>query len=208
MEEYFSITFCLQFGSIISSSHRSKYAIRFQWDSHKPLNYRDYWNPWSKEIPWITLAQHPLVYYIDDLLSEQCIDSDDQNCSSLIEDQYFTEEYLQQIRRRFSIETFHDKLLEILNSFQVQSALNYPRLSSYRLILPSNLINDDESQQSMLNMVLEDAIRRNVLIEMYHPSDQSLTIIHYACIMCDNYFNIPAMLFNRINLGYYRLRLF
>lgn len=141
-------------------------------------------------------------------MSDEYINHDVSNGSSFIEDQYFTEEYLQLIRRRFSIETFHDKLMEILNSFQVQPVLNYPRLTTISGLVLSSNPNDDESQPLMLNTALEDAVRRNVLIEMYHSSNQSLTIIHYACIMCDNYFNIPSMLFNRINLGYYRLRLF
>lgn len=98
--------------------------------------------------------------------------------------------------------------MEILNSFQVQPVLNYPRLITISGLVLSSNSNDDESQPLMLNTALEDAVRRNVLFEMYHSSNQSLTIIHYACIMCDNYFNIPSMLFNRINLGYYRLRLF
>lgn len=190
-----------------SFNHRFKYAIRFQWNSQKPLNYRDYWNPWSKEIPWITLTQHPLALYINDLLNDN---GDDNNSGSgvFIDDQYFNREYLEQIRRRFSIETFHDKLFEILNSFQTVP-LQVPQLDIFtNLRVHRDKNNNDQEQLSPgQNMALDEAVASNVLLEVHHLN-QSVTIVLYATILCENYFNLPAKLFNATNAGFYRLRLF
>lgn len=169
------------------------------------MNYRDYWNPWSKEIPWITLTQHPLALYINDLLN----DNNDNKSSSgvFIDDQYFNREYLEQIRRRFSIETFHDKLFEILNSFQTVP-LQVPQLDIFTNLRVSKVNHSDQEHLSSIqNMTLDEAVANNVLREICHPN-RSVTIVHYSAILCENYFNLPAMLFNATNSGFYRLRLF
>lgn len=176
----------------LSFGHRSKYGIRFGWDSQKPLNQFDYWNPWSAEIPWITLSSHPLDFYIEDLLQDA---AGAEGC--LIDDSYYTMDYLVQIRRRYSLQVFHDKLMEILNSFQ-PIPWRIPKLYS-------NETDDSGRRVDLLGELI--ASSPSTLLELKHP-DGNVTVVHYASIVCENYFNLPAMLFNRSNLGYYRLKLF
>ncbi|KAH9394810.1 tumor protein [Tyrophagus putrescentiae] len=217
--------------SFNSISHRYQLAMRFGWDSTKPLNTWSQWNPWSRDIPWITLTSHPLKAAIDELL---------ETSRTELDDTYFSLDYLLQIRRRYSIEMFHDKLFEILNSFQassfrrnveIPSMVNYyypnmypnsPRPSSRATTasgghhatgpMSVSAISGMYSPPPMLQQ--HQLMRSNIygqlssnIIELYHP-DHNMTIVHYAPIICENYFNLPAAIFNRTRLGYYRLRLF
>ena len=137
---------------------------------------------------------------------------------SELDDTYFTLDYLSQIRRRFSIEMFHDKIFEVLNSFQQSRRMEIPSLVNpypTMAIDPSALSDSiygphasysNQQQQQQQPMLSYAQISANI-VEIYHP-DHNVTIVHYAPIICENYFNLPAAIFNRSRLGYYRLRLF
>lgn len=140
----------------------------------------DKWNPWSKEIPWLTFISHPIRDYIEQLLHEAS-----QSMVPLDEDSYYNLDYLRQIQPRYSIEIFHNRLLEIVNSFQ-RRQLPIPRL---------------------LGTGHSSSVPRNMLIELAHRDD-NFTVVHYAPIICENYFNLSAIIFNQTRSGYYRLRLF
>ncbi|KAJ6220771.1 hypothetical protein RDWZM_006583 [Blomia tropicalis] len=101
------------------------------------------------------------------------------------------------IRRRYSIEMFHDKLFEVLNSFQQCRQREIPNL-----MMDMNRCNSPYTSPPPLNVPYSSTI-----IELYHP-DNNITIVHYAPIYCENYFNLAAAIFNHSRLGYYRLRLF
>lgn len=213
--------------------------MRFGWDSTKPLNTWSQWNPFSKDIPWITLTSHPLKAAIDELL---------ETSRTELDDTYFSLDYLLQIRRRYSIETFHDKLFDILNSFQASSFrrnvvfpsmvnfyqgintngmpqcnLNASRPSSRAMSAlsgpmsvsaisgmysPPPLLHQHQlmHQNSHYGVYGQQNLSSNI-IELYHP-DNNMTIVHYAPILMQNFFNLPAAIFNHTRLGYYRLRLF
>lgn len=174
--------------SFNSISHRYQMGIRFGWDCHKAVNRWQQWNPWSRDIPYITIISHPLKSCIDDLL---------ETTRSELDDTYFTLDYLVQIRRRYSIEMFHDKLFEVLNSFQQCRQREIPNL-----MMDMNRCNSPYTSPPPLNVPYSSTI-----IELYHP-DNNITIVHYAPIYCENYFNLAAAIFNHSRLGYYRLRLF
>lgn len=211
--------------------------MRFGWDSTKPLNTWSQWNPWSRDIPWITLTSHPLKAAIDELL---------ETSRTELDDTYFSLDYLLQIRRRYSIEMFHDKLFEVLNSFQASSFrrnVEFPSMVNFYQGINNpnglqnvnpNLTRPSSRAMSALSgpmsvsaisgmysppplLYQHQLMHHNSnygphnlssnIIELYHP-DHNMTIVHYGPVYCNNFFNLPAAIFNRTRLGYYRLRLF
>lgn len=195
--------FELNLTHLFSIGHHYQMAMRFCWDSQKPLNPWDQWNPWSREIPWITLISHPLKSCIDELL---------ESTRTELDDTYFTLDYLVQIRRRYSIEMLHDKLFEVLNSFQQRRRLEIPSLVNPSVAGPGGQSQRQSGgfyspvEHPQASNPYQSQISSNI-VELYHP-DNNVTIVHYAPIICENYFNLPAAIFNRTRLGYYRLRLF
>lgn len=47
----------------MSCRNRQHGGIQIRWDKEKPeLTFGQKWNPWCTDIPWTTLAHHPLIY--------------------------------------------------------------------------------------------------------------------------------------------------
>ena len=46
---------------IFSSGQCDRIGVRLYWCSGKQPQIAQLWNPWSKEIPWVTIISHPLL---------------------------------------------------------------------------------------------------------------------------------------------------
>ncbi|XP_076652329.1 tumor protein p63-regulated gene 1-like protein isoform X1 [Halictus rubicundus] len=44
-------------------SRRSMYGVRLMWNKGDPLPLTKKWNPFAKDIPWLTYTSHPLFWY-------------------------------------------------------------------------------------------------------------------------------------------------
>ncbi|KAG1704752.1 Tumor protein p63-regulated gene 1-like protein [Nymphon striatum] len=46
-------------------SGRNVLGVRCQWNKGAAVKWSQNWNPWCKDIPWITFASHPLISHIE-----------------------------------------------------------------------------------------------------------------------------------------------
>ncbi|XP_033327489.1 uncharacterized protein LOC117221032 isoform X4 [Megalopta genalis] len=50
-------------GSWLLTEKRSMYGVRLLWNKGDPLPLTKKWNPFAKNIPWLTYSSHPLFWY-------------------------------------------------------------------------------------------------------------------------------------------------
>ncbi|XP_020286694.1 tumor protein p63-regulated gene 1-like protein isoform X1 [Pseudomyrmex gracilis] len=61
-QEWSSIAGCSSIGQF-EPRKRNMSGIRLMWNRGQPLSIAKKWNPFAKDIPWITFVSHPLFWY-------------------------------------------------------------------------------------------------------------------------------------------------
>ncbi|KAL8601435.1 hypothetical protein ACOMHN_042439 [Nucella lapillus] len=58
-------------------------GVQIRWNQGTQLSFGQKWNPWCRDIPWLTLAHHPLVYHPQE--NETTTFNVDDFCQSLVQ---------------------------------------------------------------------------------------------------------------------------
>ncbi|XP_033327486.1 tumor protein p63-regulated gene 1-like protein isoform X1 [Megalopta genalis] len=61
-QEWSTLTSCAGLAQF-ESRKRSMYGVRLLWNKGDPLPLTKKWNPFAKNIPWLTYSSHPLFWY-------------------------------------------------------------------------------------------------------------------------------------------------
>ncbi|XP_037920316.1 tumor protein p63-regulated gene 1-like protein isoform X2 [Hermetia illucens] len=91
-------------GSLIPE--RNEHGIRIMWNKGQPIGWMASWNPFTNEIPWKTITDHPLYNY-----------QDPYNSANI-------KEGLDKFRKYYSVDGFYDALVQTISNNNSKNADN------------------------------------------------------------------------------------
>lgn len=56
------LLWCGNYKINLLSRDRQHGGVQIRWNQSDGLSFGQKWNPWCSDIPWITLAHHPIIY--------------------------------------------------------------------------------------------------------------------------------------------------
>ncbi|CAD7090938.1 unnamed protein product [Hermetia illucens] len=85
---------------------RNEHGIRIMWNKGQPIGWMASWNPFTNEIPWKTITDHPLYNY-----------QDPYNSANI-------KEGLDKFRKYYSVDGFYDALVQTISNNNSKNADN------------------------------------------------------------------------------------